>query len=93
MRARPNSSRRTSQQPKAICRLLSANSSTPLSQPDASREGRTTFSRTSDFEIDGQSSEGDTSLLQIFCENLRRYTRGLPLLNVVDKRKGYVLQQ
>jgi hypothetical protein len=24
-----------------------------------------------------------------FCENLRRYIAGQPLLNLVDKRKGY----
>jgi phosphoglycerate dehydrogenase-like enzyme len=28
-------------------------------------------------------------LTQLFCENLRRYLAGEPLLNVVDKRKGY----
>jgi phosphoglycerate dehydrogenase-like enzyme len=25
----------------------------------------------------------------LFCENIRRYVAGLPLLNVVDKRRGY----
>ena len=27
--------------------------------------------------------------LDLFCENARRYTNGLPLLNVVDKKRGY----
>ncbi|MGD0222351.1 MAG: NAD(P)-dependent oxidoreductase [Terriglobia bacterium] len=27
--------------------------------------------------------------LDLFCENVRRYTKGLPLLNVVDKKRGY----
>jgi phosphoglycerate dehydrogenase-like enzyme len=27
--------------------------------------------------------------LDLFCENVRRYTNGLPLLNVVDKKRGY----
>jgi phosphoglycerate dehydrogenase-like enzyme len=26
---------------------------------------------------------------ELFCENMRRYTNGLPLLNVVDKKRGY----
>ena len=42
--------------------------------------------------IGGRSDEGYTNIRQIFCENLRRYTRNLPLLNVVDKQRGYVLQ-
>jgi phosphoglycerate dehydrogenase-like enzyme len=28
-------------------------------------------------------------LAQLFCENLRRYVADEPLLNVVDKKKGY----
>jgi phosphoglycerate dehydrogenase-like enzyme len=27
--------------------------------------------------------------LDLFCENVRRYANGLPLLNVVDKKRGY----
>jgi phosphoglycerate dehydrogenase-like enzyme len=38
---------------------------------------------------------GDTlgwtdDLVALFCDNLRRYTRGDPLRNVVDKQRGYV---
>jgi len=28
-------------------------------------------------------------LISLFCENVRRYVHGLPLVNVVDKEKGY----
>ena len=28
-------------------------------------------------------------LIALFCENVRRYVHGLPLVNVVDKEKGY----
>ncbi len=28
-------------------------------------------------------------LVGLFCENLRRFEAGQPLLNVVDKRAGY----
>jgi Phosphoglycerate dehydrogenase and related dehydrogenases len=28
-------------------------------------------------------------IVNLFCENLRRYLRGEPLLNVVDKQAGY----
>jgi len=35
-------------------------------------------------------SEGSTQRgYDLFCENVRRYVSGLPLLNVVDKRRGY----
>ncbi len=35
-------------------------------------------------------SEGSTErMLDLFCENMRRYLNGLPLLNVVDKKRGY----
>jgi phosphoglycerate dehydrogenase-like enzyme len=27
--------------------------------------------------------------MELFCENVRRYVNGLPLLNVVDKKRGY----
>ena len=35
-------------------------------------------------------SEGSTQRrYDLFCENVRRYVGGLPLLNVVDKKRGY----
>jgi phosphoglycerate dehydrogenase-like enzyme len=35
-------------------------------------------------------SEGSTQRsYDLFCENMRRYVSGLPLLNVVDKKRGY----
>jgi phosphoglycerate dehydrogenase-like enzyme len=35
-------------------------------------------------------SKGTTQrCLDLFCENVRRYANGLPLLNVVDKKRGY----
>ena len=35
-------------------------------------------------------SKGSTErCYDLFCENLRRYVAGLPLLNVVDKKRGY----
>ena len=35
-------------------------------------------------------SAGSTQRLHdLFCENVRRYVSGLPLLNVVDKKRGY----
>jgi phosphoglycerate dehydrogenase-like enzyme len=35
-------------------------------------------------------SEGSTQRkYDLFCENVRRYVSGLPLLNVVDKKRGY----
>ena len=35
-------------------------------------------------------SEGSTQrAYDLFCENSRRYVNGLPLLNVVDKKRGY----
>jgi phosphoglycerate dehydrogenase-like enzyme len=30
-----------------------------------------------------------TKSQELFCENVRRYVNGLPLLNVVDKKRGY----
>lgn len=30
-----------------------------------------------------------TNSMELFCENVRRYANGLPLLNVVDKHRGY----
>jgi phosphoglycerate dehydrogenase-like enzyme len=37
----------------------------------------------------GRSDESIERGLDLFCENVRRYVNGLPLLNVVDKRRGY----
>jgi phosphoglycerate dehydrogenase-like enzyme len=35
-------------------------------------------------------SAGSTQkCMDLFCENVRRYVNGLPLLNVVDKKRGY----
>jgi phosphoglycerate dehydrogenase-like enzyme len=35
-------------------------------------------------------SKGSTErCYDLFCENIRRYVSGLPLLNVVDKKRGY----
>jgi phosphoglycerate dehydrogenase-like enzyme len=37
----------------------------------------------------GQSEGSRQKCRDLFCENVRRYMNGLPLLNVVDKRRGY----
>jgi phosphoglycerate dehydrogenase-like enzyme len=37
----------------------------------------------------GSSPQSGERLLALFCENLRRYVTGEPLLNVVDKGEGY----
>ena len=37
----------------------------------------------------GWSPDRQVRLIALFAENVRRYTRGLPLINVVDKEKGY----
>ncbi len=37
----------------------------------------------------GWGPDRQKRLIALFCENVRRHTRGLPLLNVVDKEKGY----
>jgi phosphoglycerate dehydrogenase-like enzyme len=37
----------------------------------------------------GWSPDRQTRLIEFFAENVRRYTEGLPLLNVVDKKQGY----
>lgn len=42
--------------------------------------------------LGGRSAEGYVNMRNIFCENLRRFTRDQPLLNVVDKRRGFVIQ-
>jgi phosphoglycerate dehydrogenase-like enzyme len=36
-----------------------------------------------------RSPQTDERVRNLFCENLRRYVNGLPLLNVVDKERGY----
>ena len=40
----------------------------------------------------GYSPEGRENVLRVFKENLRRYLSREPLLNVVDKEKGYLIQ-
>ena len=40
----------------------------------------------------GYSPEGRGNILRIFKENLRRYLAEEPLMNVVDKEKGYLIQ-
>jgi D-3-phosphoglycerate dehydrogenase len=37
----------------------------------------------------GVSSHRVRKLIEFFCENLRRYIAGQPLLNLVDQRRGY----
>lgn len=37
----------------------------------------------------GQSPKTEGRLQDLFAENVRRYVAGLPLLNVVDKKRGY----
>jgi phosphoglycerate dehydrogenase-like enzyme len=37
----------------------------------------------------GWSPDRQVRLIDLFAENVRRYTEGLPLLNVVDKQRGY----
>jgi phosphoglycerate dehydrogenase-like enzyme len=37
----------------------------------------------------GWSPDRQVRLIDLFAENVRRYTEGLPLLNVVDKKAGY----
>ena len=37
----------------------------------------------------GGSPNRDGRCVGLFCDNLRRYMDGLPLLSVIDKRKGY----
>ena len=43
--------------------------------------------------IAGACPENDEDLRRIFCENLRLYVGRDPLLNVVDKRLGYLVQR
>ena len=42
--------------------------------------------------VGGRSAEGRDNIRGIFKENLRRYTNDEPLLNVIDKEKGYLVQ-
>ncbi|MCC7237130.1 MAG: D-2-hydroxyacid dehydrogenase [Bryobacterales bacterium] len=37
----------------------------------------------------GWSPDRQVRLIDLYAENVRRYTSGLPLINVVDKEKGY----
>ena len=37
----------------------------------------------------GGSPNRDGRCVALFCENLRRYLDGRPLVSVIDKRKGY----
>lgn len=37
----------------------------------------------------GWSPDRQVRLIDLFAENVRRYTEGIPLVNVVDKVKGY----
>jgi phosphoglycerate dehydrogenase-like enzyme len=37
----------------------------------------------------GHSDPSVQRALDLFCENVRRYVNGLPLLHVVDKQRGY----
>jgi len=37
----------------------------------------------------GWSPDRQVRLVDLFAENVRRYTEGLPLINVVDKKRGY----
>lgn len=39
--------------------------------------------------VSGRSPLSDTRRFELFAENMRRFARGLPLLNVVDKDAGY----
>ena len=37
----------------------------------------------------GWSPDRQVRLIELFADNVRRYTSGLPLVNVVDKPRGY----
>lgn len=39
--------------------------------------------------ISGLGAGADTSFMDLFCENLRRYVSGETLINVVDRERGY----
>jgi D-3-phosphoglycerate dehydrogenase len=42
--------------------------------------------------VAGQSARRIDKMTDFFCENLRRYLRNEPLLNVVDKQLGFPLR-
>ncbi len=42
--------------------------------------------------VGGQSARRIDDMTDFFCENLRRYQSGEPLLNLVDKRLGYPIR-
>ena len=46
-------------------------------------------SRTSPDSVSGALRDYWTPLVALFADNLRRFERGEPLLNVVDKIAGY----
>ena len=37
----------------------------------------------------GWSPDRQIRLIDLFADNVRRYSSGLPLVNVVDKQRGY----
>jgi D-3-phosphoglycerate dehydrogenase len=43
--------------------------------------------------VGGQSARRAQNMTDFFCENLRRYLAGEPLLNVVDKRLGFPVRR
>jgi phosphoglycerate dehydrogenase-like enzyme len=43
--------------------------------------------------VAGQSRWRIDNMTDFFCENLRRYLAGQPLLNLVDKRLGFPIRQ
>jgi phosphoglycerate dehydrogenase-like enzyme len=43
--------------------------------------------------VGGQSATRADDITNFFCENLRRYRSGLPLINLVDKRLGFPLPE
>jgi hypothetical protein len=50
--------------------------------------GRTP-SGVTDCDTSGWTPRTPERQMAVFTENTRRYLAGLPLLNVVDKRRGY----
>ncbi len=43
--------------------------------------------------VGGQSARRADDMTDFFCENLRRYFSGQPLLNVVDKQLGFPIRR